>query len=52
MQHIIVSGGCEEIEGYVADDADMDGVFTITEAGTGDRFKVHGWNVTIEHISP
>lgn len=51
MQHLIVSGGCEDLEGFAADDADLDGTFVLTEKDTGQRFKVHGWNVTIEHIN-
>lgn len=47
---IQVSGGCGELIGFVADDADLDGVFTLSEQDTGQRFKVHGWNVQIDFL--
>jgi len=36
-----------EIDGYVANDSDLDGVFILTTAD-GERFKVNGWQCEIE----
>jgi len=52
--HVLVSGGCEDIEGVVVrgdrDEHggwDLDGVFTV-RTGEGDLFKVNGWTCSTE----
>lgn len=49
--YVQVSGGVGELIGFVSKDADLDGVFTLIEEGTEQRYKVHGWNVQIDFIS-
>lgn len=49
MKRIIASGGIHEFEGWVADDAELDGAFVLTE-DDGTRMRLNGWLFAIETV--
>lgn len=42
---IFVSNGQADFEGEVADDADLDGTFTLTE-DDGECYRINGWQAS------
>ena len=47
---VSVEGGCNDLEGYVSADADLDGSFILT-TDDGERFRVNGWTCDVEVLS-
>ena len=50
MKHITCEGGDYFLSGMVADDADLDGRFTMICDDTGETLRVNGWMFIIEVI--
>jgi uncharacterized protein YbdZ (MbtH family) len=40
-----------ELDGIVADDAELDGTFTLT-TNEGERFSINGWQCSVEIVAP
>lgn len=49
MKRILADGGPYTLEGMIEDDADLDGVFVLTE-DDGTKLKVNGWMFIIEFM--
>lgn len=47
----LIDNGTATLDVYVDDDADLDGTFEATDAETGERLRINGWQAdTIEEI--